>query len=86
MILESVSVGVMDVNCYIIAPQKQGEAIIIDPGAEERKIRKILWVDKGLMPKSSMIALHLRLTSSTRTIFFFWRWAFGWHTSSLKPY
>jgi glyoxylase-like metal-dependent hydrolase (beta-lactamase superfamily II) len=42
MILENVSVGGMGVNCYILASKEGAKAIIIDPGAQERKIRKIL--------------------------------------------
>jgi glyoxylase-like metal-dependent hydrolase (beta-lactamase superfamily II) len=42
MILETVVVGPMQVNCYILAAGEDSEAIIIDPGAEEHKIRRIL--------------------------------------------
>lgn len=42
MILESVCVGSLEVNCYIIAVDKASPAIIIDPGDEEDKIRCIL--------------------------------------------
>ena len=42
MILETVSVGVYQANCYILASQAQSGAIIIDPGDEEPKIRRIL--------------------------------------------
>ena len=42
MILEIVQVGSMGVNCYIIASGDGSKAIIIDPGDQERKIRKAL--------------------------------------------
>jgi glyoxylase-like metal-dependent hydrolase (beta-lactamase superfamily II) len=42
MILETLCVGQFQVNCYILAPEDNSSAIIIDPGAEEDKIRRIL--------------------------------------------
>lgn len=42
MILEGVSVGPVETNCYILASAPQSNAIIIDPGADENKIRKVL--------------------------------------------
>ncbi|MDD2679817.1 MAG: MBL fold metallo-hydrolase [Candidatus Omnitrophica bacterium] len=42
MILEKICVGSMQVNCYILAEQRDSQAIIIDPGAEARKIRQAL--------------------------------------------
>lgn len=42
MILEAISVGPMQVNCYILASHDKKPAIIIDPGAESRKINKAL--------------------------------------------
>ncbi len=42
MILETVSVGPMQVNCYIIAAKANAKAILIDPGEEEAKIRGAL--------------------------------------------
>ncbi|HTY45315.1 MAG TPA: MBL fold metallo-hydrolase [Patescibacteria group bacterium] len=42
MIIESVEVGVFQANCYVIAERPSGQAIIIDPGDQERKIRKVL--------------------------------------------
>jgi len=49
MIFESLSVGSMEVNCYVLASAKKSKAIIIDPGDEEDKIRQVLG-DYGLMP------------------------------------
>lgn len=42
MILETVQVGPMQVNCYILASAKGKGAILIDPGAQEHKIKKVL--------------------------------------------
>lgn len=42
MILETISVGPLEANCYILAQDKDSSAIIIDPGAEPRKIKKVL--------------------------------------------
>jgi hydroxyacylglutathione hydrolase len=42
MILETVVVGSMEVNCYILASGQGRKAVIIDPGDDEKKIRKVL--------------------------------------------
>lgn len=42
MIIERVCVGPMEVNCYILASGKNAQAIIIDPGSQERKIMDAL--------------------------------------------
>lgn len=42
MILEAISVGSLEVNCYILATGRKSPAIIIDPGDEENKIRRVL--------------------------------------------
>jgi glyoxylase-like metal-dependent hydrolase (beta-lactamase superfamily II) len=42
MILETVRVGLYDVNCYILSAEPGGRAIIIDPGADEDKIKRVL--------------------------------------------
>lgn len=50
MILETVVVGAYQANCYIIADKDRKEAIIIDPGDEYSKIKKV--IDRyGLTPK-----------------------------------
>lgn len=41
MIFETVCVGQMQVNCYILAYCPDAPAIIIDPGDDESKIRKV---------------------------------------------
>ncbi|MFH0912699.1 MAG: MBL fold metallo-hydrolase [Candidatus Omnitrophota bacterium] len=42
MILESVCVGPVEVNCYILAAGIGQRAIIIDPGGDEQKIERVL--------------------------------------------
>jgi glyoxylase-like metal-dependent hydrolase (beta-lactamase superfamily II) len=42
MILETISVGPMQANCYIIASGNDSQAIIIDPGDEKHKIDRVL--------------------------------------------
>ncbi|TBR17723.1 MBL fold metallo-hydrolase [bacterium] len=42
MILDSLQVGYTQANCYILAKDKNCRAIIIDPGDEEARIRKLL--------------------------------------------
>lgn len=56
MILEAVIVGPMEVNCYILAAKENSQALIIDPGAEERKIRKVL--DKHKLTPAFIVNTH----------------------------
>lgn len=42
MILEVLCVGPVGANCYILASQSKARSIIIDPGDEEKKIRRAL--------------------------------------------
>jgi len=42
MILEQINVGPMAVNCYILASSRGKQAMIIDPGDEENKIKRVL--------------------------------------------
>ncbi|RJO65606.1 MAG: MBL fold metallo-hydrolase [Candidatus Omnitrophota bacterium] len=49
MIIERVTVGPVQTNCYILALGRDREAILIDPGDEERRIKKALR-DYGLTP------------------------------------
>jgi len=42
MILETIKVGSMQVNCYILACNQGGKAIIIDPGDQALKIKAVL--------------------------------------------
>lgn len=56
MILETVNVGPMQVNCYILACAQEGLAIIIDPGDEVLKIRAVL--DKHRLKPAMVINTH----------------------------
>ena len=56
MILETISVGPMEVNCYILASKNNSSAIIIDPGSEVRKIRQVL--DKYNLTPAFIINTH----------------------------
>ena len=56
MILETVSVGPMQANCYIIAKDRNASAIIIDPGADEKKIRQVL--DKHKLQPVFIVNTH----------------------------
>jgi len=56
MILEAIPVGSMEVNCYILAQKEGGSAIIIDPGAQSQKIRKVL--DKFKLNPAFIINTH----------------------------
>lgn len=49
MIIKRVVVGSMEVNCYILAKGPNSSCIIIDPGDDENKIRRVL-ESKGLKP------------------------------------
>jgi len=46
MILESLCLGPFQVNCYILAAENNSKAIIIDPGDEEKKIRRVLEIQR----------------------------------------
>lgn len=41
-ILETIPVGLMEVNCYILADKRTREAVIIDPGADYDRIKERL--------------------------------------------
>ncbi len=56
MILETVNVGSFGVNCYVLAADKNRLAVIIDPGAEEGKIKKVL--DKHRLKAGIIINTH----------------------------
>ena len=56
MILEDICVGQMQVNCYILASKNNSSAIIIDPGEEENKIKRIL--EKHKLKPSFIINTH----------------------------
>ncbi|MCX5703342.1 MAG: MBL fold metallo-hydrolase [Candidatus Omnitrophica bacterium] len=56
MILETICVGPMQVNCYILASGRHRPAIIIDPGAEANKIKQVL--DKHSLAPAFIINTH----------------------------
>jgi len=56
MILETLCVGPMQVNCYILASNKNSAAIIIDPGAEAHKIKEVL--EKHKLKPAFIINTH----------------------------
>jgi len=56
MILETVNVGPMQVNCYILACADGGQAIIIDPGDQHIKIKAVL--DKHRLEPAMVINTH----------------------------
>lgn len=56
MILETISVGPMQVNCYILACAQGREAIIIDPGDQAHKIQAVL--DKHKLSPAMVINTH----------------------------
>lgn len=56
MILETICVGPMQVNCYILAGAEGSQAIIIDPGDEAGKIKRVL--DKHSLSAAFIINTH----------------------------
>jgi glyoxylase-like metal-dependent hydrolase (beta-lactamase superfamily II) len=50
MLVESIAVGELQSNCYIIADENSKEALVIDPGDEGEKIFKYI-DDKGYLVK-----------------------------------
>jgi len=56
MILETIPVGPMEANCYILAAEEGSAAIIIDPGAQERLIHKAL--EKHALTPALVINTH----------------------------
>jgi glyoxylase-like metal-dependent hydrolase (beta-lactamase superfamily II) len=56
MILETVCVGSMQVNCYILASKENSGAIIIDPGDQARRIKEIL--DRHRLKPAFIVNTH----------------------------
>ncbi|MCU0666810.1 MAG: MBL fold metallo-hydrolase [Candidatus Omnitrophica bacterium] len=56
IILETVVVGSLEVNCYVVAKEKNSTAIVIDPGDDLRKIKKSL--DKYGLTAAAVINTH----------------------------
>ena len=56
MILQTIAVGPLDVNCYIIADDITRKGILIDPGGDAEKIKKALQTEKITL--SNIIITH----------------------------
>lgn len=56
MILEKICVGEFEVNCYILGSTDSRKALIIDPGADYKKIKKVL--DKERLTPVFIINTH----------------------------
>ena len=56
MIFESLCVGHMGVNCYILASAEGKKAMIIDPGSDYNKIRRVM--DKHKLEPGLIINTH----------------------------
>jgi len=56
MIFETICVGPFEVNCYCIAAEDNTDAVIIDPGGQEEKIRQAL--DKHRLKPGFIINTH----------------------------
>lgn len=56
MILETVIVGPMQVNCYVLACAEGALAVIIDPGDQARKIKAVL--DKHKLKPAMVLNTH----------------------------
>ena len=56
MILETIHVGPMQVNCYVLACTQGGQALIIDPGDQASKIKTVL--NKHKLKPAMVINTH----------------------------
>ncbi|MBU4311563.1 MAG: MBL fold metallo-hydrolase [Candidatus Omnitrophica bacterium] len=56
MIIETIVVGMMETNCYIVGDESTKEAFIIDPGSDYKKIKNI--IDKGGLKPQAVINTH----------------------------
>ncbi|MBU0547466.1 MAG: MBL fold metallo-hydrolase [Candidatus Omnitrophica bacterium] len=56
MILETLNVGPMQVNCYVLACAEGKQAIVIDPGDQEHKIKAVL--DRYKLNPAMVINTH----------------------------
>lgn len=59
MIFTTVVVGDLEVNCYILAEEEGSGAVIIDPGDDEKEIRKTL--DKFKLKPGIVINTHAHI-------------------------
>lgn len=56
MILATVCVGALETNCYILAEGQNRQAIIIDPGSDAGKIKRLL--DKNKLSPAFIVNTH----------------------------
>jgi hydroxyacylglutathione hydrolase len=56
MILETINVGALEVNCYVLASSPGAQAIIIDPGDQAQKIKAVL--DKYKLKPALVVNTH----------------------------
>ncbi len=56
MLIKSMVVGSLESNCYLVADEESKEAIIIDPGAEGEKIRRL--IEKGELVPAYIVNTH----------------------------
>ncbi|MCD5390691.1 MBL fold metallo-hydrolase [candidate division NPL-UPA2 bacterium] len=56
MFIKSMVVGPLEANCYLVTDEETKEAIIIDPGAEGEKIRRL--IEKGGLVPAYIVNTH----------------------------
>ncbi|GAB4270769.1 MAG: MBL fold metallo-hydrolase [Deferrisomatales bacterium] len=56
MILETIPVGMIQANCYILGDERTGEAVVIDPGGDPPLILKVLAARK--LTARAILATH----------------------------
>lgn len=56
MFIETIVVGMMETNCYIVGDESTKEVFIIDPGSDYKKIKNI--IDKGGLKPQAVINTH----------------------------
>ncbi|MDP8230838.1 MAG: MBL fold metallo-hydrolase [Candidatus Gorgyraea atricola] len=56
MYIETIVVGMMEANCYIVGDEPTKEVFIIDPGADYKKIKKI--IDRDSLKPKAVINTH----------------------------
>ena len=56
MLIERVIVGELEVNCYVVAAEPGGKAVVIDPGADLVEIKRIL--EKNRLKAECVINTH----------------------------
>ena len=56
MFVKKLTVGPLEANCYLVADEETKEAIIIDPGAEGEKIRRL--IEEGELVPAYIVNTH----------------------------